>query len=513
MAESSSRISELLQRLSSDLAPETPRIGIVLAAGHGKRIRSITSKMLHEIWGRPTVVRVANAVERGLESSHQVIVVGIKAEEVAQTVGGRPGRIFACQENLVAGRPAGTGDAVRVALDAFPAGPADRHIYVFLGDMGLLTDEVVRLFRMSFESADADMMVLTGHYGGPPEDNYYGRILRVPATDVEGAPSGADQGDVLEIKEYKDILNLPEDDPYRVTSEGRTYAFSRADLLAIDEINTGVFAFKESLLRAYITELTTHNVQGELLLTDLVDIFNRHGRKVGAARSSSEEEILAFNVKSVWHHMQAIARRWAYERLMDTITIADEEDFFLADEVIEHVLELDRERGPLDIFIGKGAHLGPDVRLNRGVHISARCQLTGRIVFGEGVRLGPGVQCSTYQDQTMVLEDDVEVLSRNLLKGNLVLGAGTRVESGVLMTGSDAFPMRVGRHVVVKGTTYLYGCRIDDEVLIEHSVIKCKHVERVRRRDGTIQPIRYVLPQPEGLDSLSDVIRPGARTR
>ena len=29
----------------------TPRLGIVLAAGHGKRIRSETSKMLHEIWG------------------------------------------------------------------------------------------------------------------------------------------------------------------------------------------------------------------------------------------------------------------------------------------------------------------------------------------------------------------------------------------------------------------------------------------------------------------------------
>ena len=30
----------------------TPRLGIVLAAGHGKRIRSETSKMLHEIWGK-----------------------------------------------------------------------------------------------------------------------------------------------------------------------------------------------------------------------------------------------------------------------------------------------------------------------------------------------------------------------------------------------------------------------------------------------------------------------------
>ena len=65
----------------------------------------------------------------------------------------------------------------------------------------------------------------------------------------------------------------------------------------------------------------------------------------------------------------------------------------------------------------------------------------------------------------MVLEPGVEVLSRSVLKGNLQVGAGSRIESGVIMTGSDDHPMRVGGEVTVKGTTYLYGCRIDDGVL------------------------------------------------
>jgi bifunctional UDP-N-acetylglucosamine pyrophosphorylase/glucosamine-1-phosphate N-acetyltransferase len=63
--------------------------------------------------------------------------------------------------------------------------------------------------------------------------------------------------------------------------------------------------------------------------------------------------------------------------------------------------------------------------------------------------------------------------------------------------------MRVGTGVTVKGTTYLYGCRIDDDLLIEHSVIKARHVQRVTRADGTAQPVRYVVPQPEGLDSIA----------
>lgn len=505
MSKETDQVKDLLPGLNSQFDSTAARIGIVLAAGHGKRIRSETSKMLHEIWGKPTALRVAGAVQQGLESPNQVVVVGIKGAEVARATGSQPGRLFAYQENPVLGLPAGTGDAVRVGLQAFAPTGEDRDVYIFLGDMGLLTDRVVAQFRSSFENEACDMMVLTGTYSGPPEQNYYGRILRVPAVDRDGRPSAEDEGNVIEIKEHKDILGLDPAAPYEVMYDGHPYAFTRDQLLGICEINTGVFAFKESQLRTHIDEIDTDNVQGELMLTDLVHIFNQHGKVVRATLAASEEEILAFNVKSVLRHMESIARRWAYERLMDTITIADEEDFFIADEVIDQILVLDAERGPLDIFIGKGVYIGPRVELDRRVHISARCNLNGHVILGEGVSLGPGVQCSTYQDQTLVLGEEVEVLSRNILKGNLQVGAGSRIESGVLLTGSDAFPMRVGQRVIIKGTSYLYGCQIDDDLLIEHSVIKCKHLEQVRRRDNSIQAIRYVLPQPEGLDSITDL--------
>ncbi len=251
-----------------------PRLGIVLAAGHGKRIRSETSKMLHEIWGEATVLRVAKAINKGLDSPNQIIVVGIKGEEVAAATGKRMGRRFAYQENLVLGRPAGTGDAVRVALGEFDASAQERDIYIFLGDMGLLTGEVVSQFRHSFEQANCDMMVLTGLYSGPSESNYYGRIIRVPAADSKGTPSGPDEDRVIEIKEHKDILRISEDVPYTVQFNGRSYDFSRKELLETREINTGVFAFKETDLRCYIEEINTDNAQGEVMLTDLLHISN-----------------------------------------------------------------------------------------------------------------------------------------------------------------------------------------------------------------------------------------------
>jgi bifunctional UDP-N-acetylglucosamine pyrophosphorylase / glucosamine-1-phosphate N-acetyltransferase len=504
MPPNGSLVRQQLSVLNSPLQSDTQRLGIVLAAGHGTRIRSDTSKMLHEIWGRPTVERVADAVSGGLESTDQVLVVGIKAEEVAATVGARPGRRFAYQENPVLGLPAGTGDAVRVALEQFdPVAGHDRHIYVVPGDMGLLTERVVAEFRHAFESQPCDMMVLTGGYDGPPEQNTYGRIVRVPEVDASGDTTGNEAGFVIAIKEHKDILGLAQDDslaslPYK----GRQYRFSRRQLLETPEINTLVVAFRESALRAHIGAMTTDNAQGELMLTDLVEIFNTNDLDVRAVPAANEEEILGFNVKSVWRQMESIARRRAYHRLMDIVTIVDEEDFYIADEVIDQILALDKECGPLDIVVGKGAHLGPGVRLNRRVQLGDRCELVGTVVLGEGVEIGPGTHLSAYPKQTMVLEPGVEVLAGSVLKGNLQIGTGSRIESGVIMTGSDEYPMQVGTDVTVKGTTYLYGCRIDPGVMIEHCVIKCRHVQRRTRSDGSVQPLRYVIPQPEGLDSI-----------
>ena len=496
---------DLLAEINSPILDDIHRIGIVLAAGHGKRIRSETSKMLHEIWGQPTAVRVARAVQEGLDSPNQVIIVGIKGADVARAAGPQPGRLFAYQANPVLGRPAGTGDAVRVGLQAFPATATDRDVYIFLGDMGLLTGQVVAHFRASFDNTACDMMVLTGLYSGPADTNSYGRIVRVPATDAAGQPAGADRDKVIEIREHKDILSLDAATPYEATYNGphlRLHA-PRAVGNARDQHRR----LRLQRKRATDVHPTPRHRQcprraaadrlGANLQSAPARGASGHGRqRRGTPRLQRQKRL----VSDAGH-----SRRWAYEKLKDTITIADEEDFFIADEVIEQILNMDAERGPLDIVIGKGVYIGPEVQLNRRVAIGDRSYLSGHLVLGEGVQIGVGVELSTYLGQTLALDDEVEVLSRNIIKGNLRIGAHSRIESGVLMTGSDEHPMRVGERVTIKGTSYLYGCQIDDDLLIEHSVIKCKRVEQARRRDGTIQPIRYVLPQPEGLDSIADL--------
>ena len=74
------KIHSLANQFSSKLGTTAKEVAIILAAGHGKRIKSQRSKMLHKIWGVPTVQRVYNACVKGIKKVNTIIVVGIKAE-------------------------------------------------------------------------------------------------------------------------------------------------------------------------------------------------------------------------------------------------------------------------------------------------------------------------------------------------------------------------------------------------------------------------------------------------
>jgi len=371
--------------------------------------------------------------------------------------------------------------------------------------MGLLNAEVMRKLKNDFIDNPCDMMVLSGMFEGDAKDNYYGRIVRVPEKDSAGKSSEDDFGKVIEIKEHKDILALNSDVPYKVKYHGRTYSFSKNELLEIKEFNTSVYAFKADKIGAHIQHLKTDNVQGELYLTDLISIFNQHGLTVKSSPAPDNRTVLGFNVKSVLKEMENFARQRVHEQLKDIVTIEDQDDFFIADEVVKRMIELDKKSGPLDIYIGKGVHISKNVELNKGVQIKNGARLTGRIIFGEGVGIQQGAQLSTLGGQMMKIGRGTQIFKEDIIKGNLEIGENCQIGANVNITGSDEFPTRIGNNVFIKGTSYIFGSIIEDDIMIEHSVLKCKRVERVVRKDGTVQSIRYVLPLPEGLDSITAI--------
>ena len=492
---SDKKIVETIGGLTSEIDLTSRGISVILAAGHGKRIKSETPKMLHKIWGVPTVLRVADVVAEGLDNHNEIIVLGVKGDEVAREIGKRPHTAFVYQKEQK-----GTGHALQVACEAFKGNEYSGNIYVFPGDMGLVTTEAVRKFKEEFESSGFDMMVLTAIYKGKPENNYYGRVIRVPEKDDWSAK---DRGKVMEVMEYRDILEL--EGNYTVNFNNRRYEFPREELLRIREFNSGVYAFRGDKLKEHIRKLTADNVQGEFYLTELISIFNRCGLSVGASNTLDHTVVLAFNIKSVWKDMDAIARNRVYNKLKNIVTVEDKEDFFIADEVVEGILNLDGREGALDIVIGKGVCLHKGVKLSKGVRIRKNSILEGNIELGRNVTIGENVYLRTYPHQKMKIGSESEIFKGDIIKGNVRIGEKCRIESSVNMTGSDDCPTLIGNHVTIKGTSYIFGSLIEDDVWIEHSVIKKKRVEKVIKKDGSVRPVRYYLPQPEGIDSITNL--------
>ena len=488
-------LTPLLRELSSPYHQRAKTLAIILAAGHGKRIKSEKSKMLHEIWGVPTVERVHRAVVKGLPRCISSVVVGVKAADVARAIGKTKNTRYVWQQ-----QQNGTGHAVQTALQGrIPK--AVRHCYVLPGDMGLLNAAEVKFFHKAFLRSGCDMMVLTGIYEGDPSENYYGRIIRARQTTCDGKRS-RHAGAVIEIKEHRDILALKKD--YTVSYRDEAFTFTRDELLAIREFNSGVYGFRMELLLTHINRIASDNVQGEIYLTDLIGMFNQNNLKVGARPASDATVVLGFNSKSVLKEMENIARRRTYERLKDVVTFHDPDHFFLADQVAEQILRLDRKGELLDIVIGEGVHVGPQVKIGPGLKLGRNATIKGTVKFGKNVSVGEASVLNNYPGQEIVLGDNVEIMVGDQLNGNIAIGQDTRIEGGVRITGSDDHPVRIGSQVRIKGSTYLYGCHIDEGVQMEHCFIKQKRIRAVQRENGSIQPVRFCSPMPEGMDSLVD---------
>ena len=187
------------------------------------------------------------------------------------------------------------------------------------------------------------------------------------------------------------------------------------------------------------------------------------------------------------------------------IEIEDPDDFFIHEDVVKDILELDKKELPLDIKIGKGVYLGKGVRINYNLTLKKNVYIKGNIIFGENVEIWQNVYLSTFDNQAMTIGDNSKILWNDIIKGNIKIGNNTLIESSVNMTGSDEFPLSIGNNVEIKGTSYLFGSTVDDDLFIEHSILIKKNVDKMIMKNGEVKKIRFFLPPPEGIDSITDL--------
>jgi bifunctional UDP-N-acetylglucosamine pyrophosphorylase/glucosamine-1-phosphate N-acetyltransferase len=350
---------------------------IILAAGHGTRMKSQRPKPLHVMCGRPMVLHVIHALE-AVDPARTMVVVGHGADRVTDEV-----RLaapdWANVDFTEQVRQRGTADAATVGLAALDERDGVTHgdvddestVIVMPGDTPLLRAETIaQLIRQHETSSNAATLltaVLDEPYG-------YGRILR-----------GKDDS-VLRVVEERDA--------------------SPAER-AICEVNTSIYAFKRGLLGPALRRIKNNNAQSEYYLTDVVEVLTSVGHRVGAFQADTVE---VTGVNDRWQ--LALAERELRARTNRAWLLAG-------------VTMLD----PRQTFIDVTVHIGRDVTLFPGVILQGATNIGDGCVIGPSTRLvNTEVGANSTVEQTTARDS---IIGEGCEVGPYAfLPEGTKVESG-----------------------------------------------------------------------------------
>jgi bifunctional UDP-N-acetylglucosamine pyrophosphorylase / glucosamine-1-phosphate N-acetyltransferase len=358
---------------------------IVLAAGEGTRMKSRTPKVLHALCGRSMLGHVLVAAGE-LDPQRLVVVAGHRREDVtAEAVRHAPDACVVVQE-----RQAGTGHAVRMVTETL--GDLPGVVVVTYGDMPLLRARTLAALIREHHAAANAVTVLTARV---PDPSGYGRIIR------------DDGGSLAEIVEEADATTVQR---------------------AIDEINSGCYAFDGALLADAVKRVATGNAQGQEYLTDVVAILRGDGHPVGAVLAADPGEIQGVNDR-----VQLAQVRRAYnDRLLEAwmragVTIVDPASTWI----------------DADVTVGQDTEIGPGT------------QLEGRTTIGVGVRIGPGCQLrdTTVGDNAAVTHAvcvQAEIGPDATVGPYAYLRPGTRIGPGA----------HIGCHVELKNAAVGAGAKV-----------------------------------------------------
>jgi bifunctional UDP-N-acetylglucosamine pyrophosphorylase/glucosamine-1-phosphate N-acetyltransferase len=321
---------------------------VVMAAGQGKRMHSALPKVLHRLAGLPLAAHVLHTA-RQLKPAAIVVVVGHGAGEVKRTLAASD-VTFVLQDP-----PRGTGDAVRVALNALPR---EGITLVANGDCPLIASATFAALAAS--AARGHLAVLTAQVDDP---SGLGRVVRDAG------------GNVARIVEERD---------------------ASADEKALHEIYTGVLAAPTALLAAWVARITPDNAQNEYYLTDIVRLALADTVQVDGVQLADPLEGSGINDRAQLAAAERILQRRYANALMATgVSLADPARF---DQ--RGTLQCGRDASidvgcvfEGDVVLGDNVQIGPycvlrNVTVGAGTHVLAYSHLDGATV-GERCRIGP----------------------------------------------------------------------------------------------------------------------------
>ena len=426
--------------------------------------------MLHRVAGRSLVGHVLSAVS-GVGLDRVVVVVSANTEAFTEAL--EADGLGMDVELVVQDPPAGTADAVRIALDHI--GSAAGSALIVAGDTPLIDGNTLGTLLGEHDERGSSVTLLTADVENPAG---YGRIVR------------SEDGSVDRIVEDADA-----------TDEERSLA----------EINSGTYVFDLERLTEMIAKVDKENRQGEYYLTDMVELLRSAGDGIGAVLAS-EEEVRGVNTRVQLASVREALNRKTCEALLEqgvgivdpsttyidvTVEIAPEAVIlpftFLEGrtrigeraEVGPQTRIVDSEIGPdaevsfavvRDSIVGPEASVGPfaslrpGTRLERGARAGTFVETKkttigegskanhlaylGDAEIGRGVNVGAGsITCNWdgKEKHKTIIEDDAYIASDTMLVAPTRIGKRAATGAGSVVRGDvpdDALAVGVPARII-----------------------------------------------------------------
>lgn len=295
---------------------------VILAAGQGKRMKSVLPKVLQPIAGQPMLAHVI-AAARQLTPQKICVVFGHGGDIVRASIVDTD-IAWAKQEPQL-----GTGHAV---LQALPQLPVEGVTLILYGDVPLIRADTLK--ALIAPAQNGKLAWLTMQVSNP---HGLGRIVRDAA------------GKVLSIVEQKDATDAQK---------------------KIIEINTGFLACPTALLAKWLPTLGNTNAQGEYYLTDILAMAVKDGISVETFSPNDEWEVTGINSKDQLAALERTHQLEIAKRLMnDGVTLTDPARIDVRGELVCG----DGKNN--DVFIDVNCIFEGQVTLGANVKIGANCIL------------------------------------------------------------------------------------------------------------------------------------------
>lgn len=405
---------------------------IVLAAGEGTRMKSQLPKVLHSIAGRSLLGHVLHALD-AIDPENVKVVVGAGREMVEahlEQIAPDAIAVFQAERN-------GTGHAVQIALEGVKG---SGQVLILAGDTPMLSGETLKEFVAAHLAGGFSASVMTAEH---PDPTGYGRIIR------------SNENLILKIVEEKDASD---------------------DEKLIFEVNAGVYLFDLESLTRTITKLKSNNAQGELYLTDVVELIRAGGGQVAPIVCEDFTETLGVNDRIQLAEAAAILRDRINQRHMQNgVSILDPTTTWIDDSVTiaSDVTVLPGSWILGSTAIATGAVIGPrttlqDCAVNSGAVVKESNCTASEI--GANAVVGP----FTYLRAGTVLANEskagafVEIKNSQIGIGSKVphlsyigdanIGEGTNIGAATIVVNYDGVTKHrteIGDHVRIGSDTML----------------------------------------------------------